>query len=481
MNVAVVAPTPVPFARGGAERVWAGLHRAFQDHPDHDAELVKLPVREDTLPGLIEAYRAFAALDLSHFDLIVTSKYPAWIVPHVNHVVWMFHPLRGLYDTYHTFGLPTQVAATEPAMRDLVAFLGERAPSRAALVECFARWDLVLSELGAGHPELGLPSPVARALVHWLDRLALSTSEVVRHLALSRTVGARSGYFPRGVTPTVVYPPPDLFPGEPDAGASNDPKPLFTVSRLDRPKRLDLLIRAMALLPGPTSLLIGGTGPAEEELRALAAGDDRIRFLGFVDDHDLARHYTDAVAVPFLPADEDLGLITLEAMACATPVVTCADSGGPTEFVLDGITGLVVEPTVAAMGRALGRLVSDPDEPPGWAQRPSAGWPASGGRRRWRPYSATVGRCVDRRHPCGRQPDDRTTPTVPAPGGGDHHVRGGQPPPWRPAPVLPPLRGAGPARRRRHHQPGRQRQRRGERQLALDCERSEWPGRPPIA
>ena len=135
---------------------------------------------------------------------------------------------------------------------------------------------------------------------------------------------------------------------------------LFTVSRLDGPKRFDLLIRAMAHVPGDLPLLIAGTGPEEPRLRALAAGDPRIRFLGFVPDDALVDLYADALAVAFVPDDEDLGLITLEAMGCATPVITCLDSGGPTEFVVDGVTGLVADASPPALGAALGRLVNDP-------------------------------------------------------------------------------------------------------------------------
>ena len=76
---------------------------------------------------------------------------------------------------------------------------------------------------------------------------------------------------------------------------------------------------AMAHVPGDLPLLIAGTGPEEPRLRALAAGDPRIRFLGFVPDDALVDLYADALAVAFVPDDEDLGLITLEAMGCAHP------------------------------------------------------------------------------------------------------------------------------------------------------------------
>lgn len=99
MRVAVVAPSPVPFRRGGAERLWAGLEHALVE-AGHDAELIKLPVRELVLPDLVSGYEQFAGLDLSHFDLVISGKYPAWMIEHPNHVVYLLHPLRGLYDLY---------------------------------------------------------------------------------------------------------------------------------------------------------------------------------------------------------------------------------------------------------------------------------------------------------------------------------------------------------------------------------------------
>src|SRR4029077_4724059 len=107
------------------------------------------------------------------------------------------------------------------------------------------------------------------------------------------------------------------------------------------PKRLDLLIRAMRRVPGSTHLLIAGTGTQEAELRALAADDPRVKLLGHITDDELVDQYANALAVPFIPIDEDLGLITIEAQLSGKAVVTCRDSGGPTELLLDGLDGLI--------------------------------------------------------------------------------------------------------------------------------------------
>ncbi|HYI61619.1 MAG TPA: glycosyltransferase family 4 protein [Acidimicrobiales bacterium] len=365
MKVAVVAPTPVPFTRGGAERAWSGLHAALLE-AGHDADVVKLPVRERTLADLAAGYRAFAALDLSHFDAIVTSKYPAWICPHPHHVLWMFHPLRGLYDTYDRFGLPLVPGPVEPALAALLAAVAGP-PARAALDEVLGRVDEAVAAVGPDHFELAIPSPVARLVVRWLDRVALDPTGIARYVALSRTIAGRADYLPPGAVARVAHAPSDLVAPDADGpppappGGREPGSYLFTASRLDGPKRLDLLVRAMAQVPHDIPLLIGGTGPEEGRLRDLAAGDPRIELLGFVPDEDLPGLYAGARAVPFVPDDEDYGLIAVEAMALGTPVVTCTDSGGPTELVHDGVDGLVAAPEPEALAAALRRVAGDPD------------------------------------------------------------------------------------------------------------------------
>ena len=62
----------------------------------------------------------------------------------------------------------------------------------------------------------------------------------------------------------------------------------------------------------------------------------------------------------FVPRDEDYGFVTVEAFASAKAVITCRDSGGPTELVGPD-TGFVVDPTPAAVAAACGALAGDRD------------------------------------------------------------------------------------------------------------------------
>ena len=99
-------------------------------------------------------------------------------------------------------------------------------------------------------------------------------------------------------------------------------------------------------------LLIAGTGEDEAELRKLAGGDPRIRFLGFVDDAELVELYANALGVLFVPKDEDFGYITVEAMLSHKPVIVCKDSGEPALLVRHGESGFVVDPDAGRTGRA---------------------------------------------------------------------------------------------------------------------------------
>ena len=119
---------------------------------------------------------------------------------------------------------------------------------------------------------------------------------------------------------------------------------VFVPGRLHRWKRVDLIINALQYVKKDIPLWIAGTGEDEASLRALAGGDRRIEFLGRVSDEQLLDLYAGALVVPFVPLNEDYGLITIEAFRSKKPVITCFDSGEPTYFVKNGVTGFVVRP-----------------------------------------------------------------------------------------------------------------------------------------
>ena len=368
MDIAIVAPCPIPYMIGGAENLWSGLQRHLNEHTPHQAEIIKLPSRELSFWELIDSYRHFAELDLTGFDLVVSSKYPAWMVGHPNHVVYMLHRLRDLYDTYDVMNLPQEYADPPPAVRDLRTFMAEHAGRREALPEFFARVAALRGAPGVREDLFAFPGPFVRELVHFLDGIGLAPSAIRRYGAISAAVGERPGYFPPGADVFVAHPPTGL-----EGLRGGRGRYLFTVSRLDAPKRIDLLIAAMGQVSAGVELRIAGAGPEEARLRELAAGDPRISFCGRVGDAALADLYAGARAVAFIPQLEDFGLVTLEAMLAGKPVITCTDSGGTAELVEDGVTGLVVSPEAGARAAAIERL---------WSSRREARRMGEAGRQR---------------------------------------------------------------------------------------------------
>jgi glycosyltransferase involved in cell wall biosynthesis len=124
---------------------------------------------------------------------------------------------------------------------------------------------------------------------------------------------------------------------------------ILSVNRLDRAKRIDLLIEAAARVPD-LRVVIAGDGPDRERLEQLANGG--VEFVGRVSDDELAELYARCRAVYYAPVNEDYGLVPYEAFLSDKPVITTTDAGGPLDIVRDRETGLVVAPTVDELARA---------------------------------------------------------------------------------------------------------------------------------
>jgi glycosyltransferase involved in cell wall biosynthesis len=162
-----------------------------------------------------------------------------------------------------------------------------------------------------------------------------------------------------GLAAEALYHPPRLAPRL-QAGAYGSY--VLSVGRLESVKRVDLLVSAMARVDTPIRMVVAGEGTqrAHVERAAHDAGvADRIDFLGAVDDEQLIALYRDTLAVLYPPYDEDFGYVTLEAFLSRKPVVTATDSGGPNEFVVDGVNGFSVAPDPEAIAGAINALARD--------------------------------------------------------------------------------------------------------------------------
>lgn len=153
----------------------------------------------------------------------------------------------------------------------------------------------------------------------------------------------------------------DLAGAEPAALPAPPGAPrLLALGRLHANKAFDVLLRALALLPG-AHLSIAGEGPERDALQRLAAElgvADRTAFLGWREDTGALLAACDVSVCP--SRHEPLGNVVLEAWSAAKPLVAAA-AQGPSELIVDGATGLLVpreEP--GPLAAAIAGLLADP-------------------------------------------------------------------------------------------------------------------------
>jgi len=212
-------------------------------------------------------------------------------------------------------------------------------------------------------PALARPAlrlAIARYRRAWLE--AVAAMDVV--MTNSEHVRQRLRRHP-GVDARVIYPPVDLerfrFLGQQGY--------YLSVARLEPNKRVERIVRAFLGMPDQ-QLVVASGGSELERLRALAGGAPNIRFLGWVDDARLAELVGGAVAVLYVPRDEDFGISAVEAMAAGKPVIGVRE-GGLAESVVDGETGVLLEadPTADAIAAAVARMTPEAAA----AMRPACG------------------------------------------------------------------------------------------------------------
>jgi glycosyltransferase involved in cell wall biosynthesis len=126
----------------------------------------------------------------------------------------------------------------------------------------------------------------------------------------------------------------------------------FYVGRLGLQKHPELAVQACNSLG--VKLKVAGTGQMLEDLKAIAS--DKIEFLGAVSDEQLAELYAGAKALLFPVEDEDFGIVPVEAMLAGTPVIAHR-SGGPQYTVQDKVNGILFDDlTVAGLVKAIKRF-----------------------------------------------------------------------------------------------------------------------------
>lgn len=318
MSRILICATQVPFVRGGAEYLVESLRDELRQR-GYTVDVVALPFQWHPVERIIDSALAWRLLDISHVngeavDLVIATKFPSYLIRHPRKVLWLVHQHRQAYDWYGTPLSDFDGSPAHRAVREQIFRIDGR-----ALSECQARY------------------------------------------TISRNVSRRLERF-NGLSSTPLY-PPSRYAGQLWAGPYHDY--ILSPARLDRAKRIDLLLAALARTTTPVRAIIAGAGPDRDRLQRLAAElglGERVTFRGFVPDNELIDLYAHARAVYYAPVDEDYGFATVEAFGASRPVITTDDAGGVLEFVRHGENGLVSSPDPAAIAVHLDRLAADPAE-----------------------------------------------------------------------------------------------------------------------
>ncbi|WP_233854964.1 glycosyltransferase family 4 protein [Paraburkholderia sp. HD33-4] len=329
MKIAITT-VQVPFITGGAEMHTNNLKRALQD-AGHQVEIVTMPFWFNP-PSLVrDRMDSWEKEDLTAYlsgsiDRVIALKFPTYYLKHPNKVVWLLHPHSSLYDFYDTpYGAPANDAAS-----------------------------------------VALRNDVLKRDANYLSG-AKNVFTVSKYLSnvMDQTIGVRG---------QALYHPPPVV----DAFHCEDAFPyIFFPSRLESQKRQQLLIQAMQYVSAPITAVIAGNGGQYEPCRDLVRQlhlTDRVKFVGNLEGPSLWTYYSRAFAVYFGPFHEPYGYITFEAMLSSKPVITCRDSGGPTEFVLDGETGVVTDPNPVSIANSIDTL---------WGNKKRASEMGRAGRKRY--------------------------------------------------------------------------------------------------
>jgi glycosyltransferase involved in cell wall biosynthesis len=315
IQTVLVCEAQVPFVHGGAEVHVRQLVRELRER-GYTTELVSVPFKWYPKEEILPHAAAWRLLDLSEcngrpVDLAIGTKFPSYFARHPNKVAWLIHQYRAAYE----------LCGTEYS-------------------------DFAHTEL-----DVGLRDTLMR-----LDTKMLGECRAV--FANARNTASRLAKF-NGLAAEPLYHPPKL-------ARRLVPGPytdyVLSVGRIESVKRVDMIIAAMAHVAPHVRLVVAGDGTQRQNAERLAADTgvtNRVTFLGNVGDDDLIGLYANALAVVYPPYDEDFGYVTLEAFLARKPVITCTDSGGPNEFVVNGVNGFVCPPEPDELAAAINRLAGD--------------------------------------------------------------------------------------------------------------------------
>jgi glycosyltransferase involved in cell wall biosynthesis len=210
-------------------------------------------------------------------------------------------------------------------------------------------WDLSHQYLKETNLDKGILGWGAKKILHYLRIWDSTTANRVDYFIANSSHIAKRIKKIYGRESTVIYPPVDINKFECSTVKENF---YLTASRMVPYKRIDLIVEAFSQMPDK-KLVVAGTGPEFDKIKSKAGSN--VDILGYIADNELKNYMQKAKAFIFA-AEEDFGIIVVEALACGTPVLAYG-RGGTTETVFDGENGILFDmQTTDAVKNAVARF-----------------------------------------------------------------------------------------------------------------------------
>ncbi|MEA2507589.1 MAG: hypothetical protein QOH48_2207 [Actinomycetota bacterium] len=322
----------VGMSTGGIGSHVADISQALGSEPDIDIDIAAPPDLQVRMPADV-----------------IPVVIPTGLVGHRRAIRTLQDVISaGNYEVVHAHGLRAAIDATRAA-----------ASSTAATFATIH--NLVLPEISGTLRSVLYRRGESRA-VRWSDHVFAPSADIAQRLAQAAPRHAsKVEVLHLGVPPSPTPRNREEVRGELGLGAGQ--QLLVTVARLAPQKALDVLLKAVELLPERVNLALIGSGPLESHLKSLAAGPElatRVSFLG----HLASPHDYVAAADVFClsSAWEACSLAAQEAIHLGIPVVS-TDVGGMPELIEDRISGRLVPAGDAhALAGAVADLLAAPDE-----------------------------------------------------------------------------------------------------------------------
>ncbi|KKL24883.1 hypothetical protein LCGC14_2410880 [marine sediment metagenome] len=212
-------------------------------------------------------------------------------------------------------------------------------------------WDLYFQYLHESNLKKGIKARLAQMILHYLRIWDVtSASRVDEFIANSKFIAKRIKKL-YNKEAKVIYPPVDINFFEPCYKKDDF---YFTASRFVPYKKIDLIVEAFSKMPDK-KLVVIGDGPDMKKIKSKVFKSKNIEILGYQEDEILKKYMKEAKAFVFA-AIEDFGILPIEAMASATPVIALS-KGGVKETLIEDKTGIFFnEQTIESIIEAVERF-----------------------------------------------------------------------------------------------------------------------------